>query len=259
MKNRPRSQRRPRVPGTFRTHEQQAAPPTGEPSRITIYLDPELVERLEQTALAQGSASIQRHCETLLRRAIEAELPSAPKTTPRRHSADRDETVVERLQGLDAIIEDPDFVQEWSAQQRSTSEQPSASDIDAQPMADAFVEAPAVEVILHHAGIDTDNPFAFLATLRRGEPIATALAEELLQALQSLERDLETATTMNRKLAYALHKLAFEAQVLVSDAWPAPTIDAATLQVVRLVQEAVDRVLSGLDIRYYRADQPSGD
>ena len=42
----------------------------------------------------------------------------------------------------------------------------------------------------------------------------------------------------------------FEGQILHTDAWPG-AFDAWTVDTLRAVQEAVDRILSGQDIRYY--------
>ncbi len=44
--------------------------------------------------------------------------------------------------------------------------------------------------------------------------------------------------------------------MLLTDAWPALASDQATLDVLRMVQESVERVLSGEDIRYYVRESP---
>ena len=75
---------------------------------------------------------------------------------------------------------------------------------------------------------------------------------ELLQALNALEVEYRNARAIDRRVAYALHRLAFEGQVLHTDAW-AGAWPAETVRILRVVQEAVDRVLSGEDIRYYPA------
>ena len=51
-------------------------------------------------------------------------------------------------------------------------------------------------------------------------------------------------------MAHALHRLALESQVLLTDAWPG-AFDARMIATIRTVQEAVERILSGQDIRYY--------
>jgi hypothetical protein len=62
---------------------------------------------------------------------------------------------------------------------------------------------------------------------------------------------LRDATSLDRTFAFALHRLAFEGQVLLTDAHSDAAADPATVDALRRVQEAVDRVLSGEDIRYY--------
>ena len=94
------------------------------------------------------------------------------------------------------------------------------------------------------------RPGGFLATIRRGESVPEAAAGELLQALNALEVEYREARSIDRRVAYALHRLAFEGQVLHTDAWPG-ALDESTVNLLRIVQEAVDRVLSGEDIRYY--------
>ena len=86
--------------------------------------------------------------------------------------------------------------------------------------------------------------------MRRGESVSMAGVSELAHALQSLEEELRGAQTIDRALAYALHRLAFESQILHTDAWPG-TFDDWTVETLRAVQEYVDRILSVQDIRYY--------
>jgi hypothetical protein len=81
--------------------------------------------------------------------------------------------------------------------------------------------------------------------------VSSAASQELLQALRDLEVEHRSATTIDRRLAYALHRLAFEGQVQLTDAWSTEPVDEPTVDVLRIVQESVDRVLSGEDIRYF--------
>lgn len=111
-------------------------------------------------------------------------------------------------------------------------------------------------VVQRHAGAGTGPELGWLASLRRGEPATPAVAGELLRALSALERELGPAGSLDRSLAYALHRMAFEGQVLLTDAWPQLASDQSTVDLLRLVQEAVDRILSGQDIRY---DRPAPD
>jgi hypothetical protein len=115
--------------------------------------------------------------------------------------------------------------------------------------------SPATAAILRHAGQDVEDPLAFLPTLRRGEVVAAPQIAELARALRVLEAEYRDAEAIDRRLAYALHRLAFEAQVLHTDAWPG-AFDVWTVDTIRAVQEAVERILSGQDIHYYPLDSP---
>ncbi len=109
-------------------------------------------------------------------------------------------------------------------------------------------------LVLRHAAIGAEDPGAFLSRLRRGEPIPPDTASDLMQALINLEQTLRDERLLDRRLSYALHRLAFEGQMLLTDAWPGLATDQATVDVLRMVQESVDRILSGEDIRYYTRD-----
>lgn len=50
--------------------------------------------------------------------------------------------------------------------------------------------------------------------------------------------------------------MAFEGQILLTDAFPGLAGDTTTLEILRMVQEGADRVLSGEDIRYYSESSP---
>jgi hypothetical protein len=108
----------------------------------------------------------------------------------------------------------------------------------------------AAELIMRHAGQGVEDPNAFLPSLRRGEAASASEVAELAQALAELERICRDKPFMDRKLVFALHRLAFESQVLQTDAWPG-VFDVWSVDVIRAVQESVERILSGQDIRYY--------
>ena len=76
-------------------------------------------------------------------------------------------------------------------------------------------------------------------------------------ALNQLEDELSGAETIDRRTAHALHRLALESQVLLTDAWPG-VFDERMITAIRTVQEAVERILSGQDIRYYPATADPG-
>ena len=75
---------------------------------------------------------------------------------------------------------------------------------------------------------------------------------ELMAALHQIEADKQGASMLDRRLSYALHRLALESQVLLTEAWPG-VFDDRTIGAIRGVQEMVERILSGQDIRYYEA------
>jgi hypothetical protein len=118
--------------------------------------------------------------------------------------------------------------------------------------------SPAAAAILRHAGQGEDDPRAFLPSLRRGEAVVLDEVAELAQGLRALEAEYRHARVLDRRVAFALHRLAFEAQVLHTDAWPG-LFDAWTVDTLHAVQEAVERILSGQDIRYFGADPPPED
>ncbi len=105
---------------------------------------------------------------------------------------------------------------------------------------------------MRHAGQAEDDPHAFLPALRRGAAVPASEVAELAQALHELELEHRDKPEMDRRLTFALHRLAFESQILHTDAWPG-VFDLWTVDMLRAVQEAVERILSGQDIRYYPA------
>ena len=105
-----------------------------------------------------------------------------------------------------------------------------------------------LEVLWRHVGFDGDDR-AFLPCLRRGVPVPAARSAELIRALNQLEIEHRGAEVLDRRMAHALHRLALESQVLLTDAWPG-VFDARMIAAIRTVQEAVERILSGQDIRY---------
>jgi len=108
-----------------------------------------------------------------------------------------------------------------------------------------------LEVLGRHVGWVSDDR-GFLPCLRRGEAVPAAKVSELTRALAQLEDELRGAELLDRRTAHALHRLALEAQVLLTDAWPG-VFDDQAVAAIRTVQEAVERILSGADIRYYSA------
>jgi hypothetical protein len=118
----------------------------------------------------------------------------------------------------------------------------------ARPAVRLVVDRAATEILWRHVGFGGDNQ-DFLPSLRRGVPVPAVRSAELIRALNQLEIEFRGAEVLDRRMAHALHRLALESQVLLTDAWPG-VFDARMIAVIRTVQEAVERILSGQDIRY---------
>jgi hypothetical protein len=114
------------------------------------------------------------------------------------------------------------------------------------------VDGTAIEAVLAHVGPGDNHPDAFLPSLRRGQLPRPAEVSDLIAALHQIEADQQGASLFDRRLAYALYRLALESQVLLTEAWPG-VFDERTVGAIRAVQELVDRILSPPDIRYYEA------
>ena len=247
MPDRPPHSRFGRLPGLFRTGEHRAPDPHEEPLPLTVYLPGRLLDVAESLAARQGATSVQDYCEGLLRMAIEREDSEA--------KAQAVHVTQGTLDSLDELASDPLYLVEWNAKARDAAPDAAvnlATEVDDDGI--AFSRS----IVLRHAGMGEDEPASFLGTLRRGEGVEPDVAEELIGALRDLEERLSGAQRLERRLAYALHRLAFVGQVLLTDA-PAENADPATVDRVRLVQEAVDRVLSGEDIRYFSDAPVSGE
>ncbi len=128
------------------------------------------------------------------------------------------------------------------------------------PRLDGPASAPAsrvlsasAEIVMRHAGRVEAERATFLNSLRRGETLDLAAVAELARALREVEAEYGDAMAVDRRLAFALHRLAFEGQILLTDSWPG-AFDTWTIDALRAVQESVDRILSGLDIRYYATE-----
>lgn len=107
----------------------------------------------------------------------------------------------------------------------------------------------ALEVLWRHVGMGGDDA-GFLPCLRKGVPVPANKVSELIRALSQLEVEHRGAAMLERRMVHALHRLALESQVLLTDAWPG-VFDDRMIAGIRSVQEAVERILSGQDIRYY--------
>ena len=278
MAKRPRYSRWRRLPGVFRFGEKERPDPSLEPQRLTLYLNWRELDAAEALAAKLGGMTIQEYCTQLLQKGLESERIRVQVA-----NLEAQRGVME---GLHEIADDPEYLAEWSAEvlaqarerarlETSAGSMPlpettlapdpaalsgpgSTPGAPVEPEATGAVSelaavarlSPAALVVLRHAlQAGAEGP-SFLASLRRGESAAVAEVAELAGALHQLEKELREATVVDRRLVYALHRLALESQVLHTDAWPG-VFDEWTVDTVRAVQEAVDRILSGQDIRYY--------
>jgi hypothetical protein len=260
---RPRFSRWRRLPQVYRSGEFQIPESNSEPQRLTLYIPTDLLDAAELQAARAGVETLQRYCEEKLCDAIHSERM-------REQAADV-EARQGALQGLREIADDPEYLAEWNAQiQGRAPASPRSFRFDDQlgagpPASGAPALHPptqplapldtAIRIVMHHAGFGTQDPSAFLTCLRRGESILVGDVAELARALQVLERELRSAQAIDRQLAFALHRLAYESQVLHTDAWPG-AFDSWTVDALRAVQESVERILSGQDIRYRLDDAP---
>jgi hypothetical protein len=290
LAKRPRYSRWRRLPGLYRFGEKNRPEPKLEPQRLTLYLGWDLLDAAEAQAAQAGVQTIQEYCTRLLQQAIETERVRAQVASIEAQRG--------LLEGLQEIADDPEYLAEWSAQIRAQAQarnrpaaeplrveppahstampapgavdahapddpseprpgHESGADVAPGPIANAPDLSPSALVVLRHAALLVDNGPSFLASLRRGEAVPVAAVAELARALQDLEDEARDASSLDRRLAYALHRLAFEGQVLHTDAWPG-AFDAWTVDTLRAVQEAADRILSGQDIRYESPTPGSG-
>ncbi len=256
MAKRPRNLWR-RPGNAFRIGQRGPTPASLDEQRLTLYLPAQLLDWAEDQAVKAGESTVQVYCARLLGTAIEAEHS--------RGTVADAEAKRGAFEGFRAITDDPEYLADWlaSAGPRDGRHEIQITEPEAPipaPSTSGSAEmptngpGPASQAVLRHAAMVDDDPNVFLASLRRGESVPEAVVGELLQALNALEVEYRSARSIDRRIAYALHRLAFEGQILHTDAWPG-ALDAETVNTLRVVQEAVDRILSGEDIRYYPAGQ----
>jgi hypothetical protein len=275
---RPRNSRWRRLPGVYRFFEEKGPKPNLDPQRLTLYLTVAELDMAEGLAKKAGGATIQEYCTAMLRRALEVERVRA--------QMDSIEAQHGRLNGLREIADDPEYLAEWSAEVAAQSRDhpepvpvkphserghgtvyarvvepqglpspSSESEIDTDRDVASSDLSEAAAIVLRHAGEGDDGRPSFLGNLRRGEAVPVPEVAELGRALHLLEKELRDATAIDRRVVNALHRLAFVSQVLHTDAWPG-AFDEWTVDTLRAVQEAVDRILSGQDIRYSSPGSP---
>ena len=203
-----------------------------ELQRLSLYLPGRVLDQAEALAMPPASSCSRRTANPC------SATRSRP-SSPRRHLA---EVEARRHGRLDAIANDADYLAEWSPAPARTRPRPShprprprprpgQGRRRRRPPEDRRGEAE--EPVLRHAGHGRARPAhgGLHDALRRGEGIGPEPARELLRALVGLEAKYRDAPRLDRRLAYALHRLAFEGQVLLTDAWPHATADQATVDV----------------------------
>ncbi len=262
-----------RLPGVKRVGEQRLLDPGDEAQRLSLYLPGKLLDEAGELARAAGVASIQKYCEGLLAQAISAErarhrlandeemrgvLDRIDALASELHGAGSAEEVEEGVEAaaegwyrLDGLNVESDMEEGLSEAGEGTAGGELA-EVEADPRVEELLEKVplAVEAVMRHAGMSGGGEEGFLARLRRGEAVGHEDVSELLTAIQVLELGWMEEERIDRRAAFALHRVAFEGQLLVSEGWPTLGADEATVSALRAVQEAVDRVLSGEDIRY---------
>lgn len=226
-----------------------------EPQRLTLYLPGRVLDLAERLSNRAGALTVQLYCEDLLTRALESEQAIG-------HVAEA-EAKHGPFEGLREISDDPEYLAEWTASaarrdgdagRGAAGDGADAITVDASPatLAEPIMATsppdpdpdPSALTVIRHAGLVGDDPLAFLPCLRRGDVPPLETVEDLGAALVALDRSLAGAATIDRRLAHALHRLALESQVLHTDAFPG-AFDAWTVDAIRAVQAAVERILAG--------------
>lgn len=236
-------------PYTSFRHGDRARPDLGdEPQRLTLYLPGRVLDIAEKLSNRAKALTVQLYCEDLLTRTLEAEWSIGQVAeAEEKHGP---------FEGLHEVTDDPEYLAEWTASiarrdgDAGHAPPDEAITVDATTSTSSAPEPimppsdPSAATVFRHAGLAGDDPFGFLPCLRRGDVPPLESVEDLGAALIALDHALAGAATLDRKLAHALHRLALESQVLHTDAWPG-SFDAWTIDAIRAVQAAVERILSG--------------
>ncbi|MCA1686299.1 MAG: hypothetical protein LC745_10035, partial [Planctomycetia bacterium] len=232
-----------RLPGVYRFGDDKPADPNLEPQRLSLYLSGVALDHAAEQANRLGFGNVQEYCAELLLKAVDAERV--------REQVAGVEAKRGTLEGLHEIADDPEYLADLSAaaaprdfaapppmrpDPRPVSLSyrmeggglPAVGDREAVPTRveagaglDRLVAlSPAALIVMRHAGQADDDPLGFLPCLRRGDPVSPAEVAELAQALHELEIEFRDTPAMDRRLTFALHRLAFESQILHTDAWP---------------------------------------
>ncbi len=291
MAERKRFSRWRRLPPVFRSGEHRLPGYENESQRLTVYLPGGLLDLAEQLAELADVPTIQEYCTRLLAHALENERDSrrvADVEAQRgpleglKEIAQDPEYLAEWRPQHDRAAGEPPFIPEMTVpigffQAAEAADETPDEDQNGEPpgkpltirietrqrfvepvvserMVPEVIDGRALDLVWNHVGVGDADPQGFLPLLRRGESVPTSKAAELLEALRRLEEENRGRDGLERRLAYALHRLSLESQVLMTEAWPG-AFDEPTVAAIRGVQEMVERVLSGEDVRYYQDEQ----
>lgn len=288
MAERKRFSRWRRLPPVFRSGEHRLPGYEDESQRLTVYLPGSLLDLAEQLAELADVPTIQEYCTRLLAHALENERDSRRVADveaqrgpleglkqiaqdPRflaewRPQHDRPDGAPHHVPEMTVplgFFQAPDEADEKPDEERDgeptgkpltiriETRQRFVEPVVSERMVPEVIEGRALDVVWNHVGAGDADPQGFLPCLRRGESAPAAKIAELLEALRLLEEENRGREGLDRRLAYALHRLSLESQVLMTEAWPG-AFDEPAVGAIRAVQEMVDRILSGEDVRYYQ-------
>lgn len=240
---------RPRLLGSFRTGQDRPANLGNEPQRLVLYLPGSALDEAERQSIGAGAKDLQRYCETVLLRHIEAQQT---RNRVRRLEAERG-----NLEGLRAVSSDPDYLAELSQLRFASSPAPPPRPAPDNPSPSSPERTGShpfpllLSVVERHAGLSPNSTDPSLAAcLSTGSIPSSSSLAELASTLEALHNHFTSEPHLPRPAAFALHRLALVAQVFITGSWYASTPDPTLLSSLRWIQEAVDRILSGQEIRY---------
>jgi hypothetical protein len=135
---------------------------------------------------------------------------------------------------------------------RITAQRPAAGPVILERIIPEVIDGSSISILWSHVAPGQGDQDGFLPALRLGQAVSPARVAELLEALNRIEADQRGSPSIDRSLCYALHRLSLESQVLLTEAWPG-IFDDRMVGAIRAVQERVERILSGQEIRYDQA------
>lgn len=273
-----------RLPPVFRSGSRDHKLPgfEDEIQRLTLYIPGSYLDVAELLAGLEQIPTIQEYCSRLLVQALEAERtrrqvteveekrgsplsgldeiaedPNYLAEWNRRRTAPirSDEVDAETLPALTVPLVHIPALEAFDDPTSEPVETPPMVRLEIGPRSEPEVTAShepeipdgrAMDIVWKHVGEGGGDQNGFLAHLRRGEQAPPTSTAELLAALRILEDENRGSAGLDRRLAYALYRLALESQVLLTEAWPG-AFDDATVAAIRSVQDKVERILSGVE------------